>query len=179
MPKYDFRIEAPVKSSGTAGPRQFADLTSDPANAGIHAWNNPANAQADDDAVADTGVMGIAANSEYLKGLNPGFPGVPNTADVTEVRVRVRRHESLGAGTLEDQEAKLVVGGVVQVDNQAKVGGWPLAEEETVYTLAVALTGAQIRAADFGFVLSGVETTGVGAVTGNVDSMTIEADWSD
>jgi hypothetical protein len=138
----------------TIGPSNASSFSSDAANGGTKVWSSPERAESSDDSKARASAGASTGVSEYLKALSiADFSEIPDTAIVPQVVVEVEKSSPGNAG---DSEAKLVVAGVVQTDNQAESAffPWPASDAYSTYTFTVDLTGAQAKAADFGFVFA-------------------------
>lgn len=110
-------------------------------------------------------------------GPNPAVIGDADT--VTQVTVNVERKARNSGGNPVDFRASLYVGGVLQADNQADaVNAWPTTDTVKSYTFAVNLTGAQVKAADFGFALAAVTTGAKYTNLLSIDSITFEFEYS-
>lgn len=141
------------------GPVNFASAVNDTSVGGSLAWSLPANALLTEGGFQVYATSGSArTNRLRLTDASAGLGGIGDEDSVTEIVIGVKRVPSFA--TVHDIEAKLVLAGAVQSDNQAKPGPWVASETEEEYTFAVAFTGAQVKASDFGFVLSAGSTGG-------------------
>jgi hypothetical protein len=141
----------------SAGPFSFTSFSND-ASVGDKAWITPGNTFDDDGFFSVCSALPGGQSSNRHKSLAiSGAEAIPDAANVSEITISVRRFAA--GGSANDTDAILVVGGVVQADNQ-KALTWPSSEESIVYTFAVSLTGAQVKAADFGFVFRGENAGG-------------------
>lgn len=163
----------------TTGPANFATFSSDNA-VGTVAWTNASNAQTSNNSRAQAAALsGLEQVSQYLKCLNAStdLSDIPDDDVVTAIQIRIERHRTGGGTTtVSDNAVRLVVGGVVQSDNQAQEGTWPNGTDGAVtYDFeGLALTGAQVKASDFGVVLAaGLKTTVFDGVQANVDQISI------
>lgn len=164
----------------TSGPHNASVFANDAGNGATTDWLNPANAQASDNLYASTSPFGTGGG-RLMRRLAAtsvsGFSDIADDAVVSQILVEVERvaNDGVSGGAL-DNEAALIVGGVVQDDNQSQVGHWPLVEGYASYAFAVNLTGAQVKAADFGFALGAVE---ISVGTAQVDHIRFTATYAE
>ncbi len=171
----------PVLAS-TGGPNEPGSVVSD-SSGGSVAWSNPGNAQTADDAWATASTPGIAALSQYLKATNFGF-SIPSNAVIDGVTVKIERHSGAYAGLgVKDNTVKLVKSGSISGDNQADTDtAWPTTDGIKTYGSEsdlwnVALTPADVNAADFGVVLS-ANHYNPGPLTSYIDHITITINYT-
>lgn len=145
---------------------------------GTLAWNNPGNAEVQDDTDASATIAsGSAAVTHYLKGLNPGLS---ETLPPRQVIATVRRDSFVtGVNRARDHTVKLVVGGVVTGPNKAAADDWIGIYQSITYTWDIpadlSLTAVQVNASDFGIVFA-VQGIGLsGSVFPGVDYVNLTA----
>lgn len=127
-------------------------------------WSNPGNAQTQNDTDATNPVtVAFPDNaSSYLKALNYGdFSSIADGATIDLVTVYIRRKlTASGAQTVNDHVVKLVKGGTVSGNNKADlVTDYTDSYSIITYSYTpaqwgVTLTGADVKATDFGCVFS-------------------------
>jgi len=146
--------------------------------AGESVWQNPNNILASDNTRAQAMLMYPGSQqSGKLNAMNPGSTEIPDAAAVTQVLVNVERSAGNSGGSPKDLRASLIIGGVLQADNQAKAAVWPTSDSVVTYTFNVSLTGAQVKAADFGFSLSAITAGAKYQNVVRVDSVTFEFEY--
>src|SRR6185436_10536158 len=94
----------------------------------------------------------------------------------TGILVEIERRKGLATGTITDSEVKIVKNGVIGSENKATADEW-VSTFDIFYSYGGSAdlwsetwTPAQINSPDFGFVLSTIETSGVGTERARVDS---------
>lgn len=145
-----------MPDTGATAPGTGADDSA----VGTITWSNPGNITADDFARANAlGGSSPPTTSHYLKATNYGFDAsVPSDATIDGVEVTFRRFRT-GGGTA-DNIVRLVVGGTVSGDDKAGDNTWTASIETadtyggSTDTWGLSLTAAQVRATDFGVVIS-------------------------
>lgn len=137
---------------------KFVGTGADDAAVGSEVWANPTNIQSDDASVAS--ISSLDAVSHYLKGTMSGnLFAIPVGATIDGVIFSYQRSDP-AQGVVTDLTVKLVKGGVVSGTNKADINDdWGAVPEVKTYGGAadlwgLALTAADVNAADFGVVLS-------------------------
>lgn len=158
------------------GPLSPSSITNS-VTAGEANWANPGNAVGSDNAKATALLSGMQQQTGKLQAWNPNPTDIADSDTVAQVAVNVEKSAGSLAGSPVDLRASLYVGGVLQADNQAAAGVWPTSDTVNTYVFAVNLTGAQVKASDFGFMLS-AKASGSRFTNGvNVDNITFEFDY--
>ena len=148
----------------SVGPNNPTSGTDDNA-VGTVTWADPGNIITSDDADATATIATGDAITHYLKALFD-FSAIPADAtSIDGIQADIERMYQIGTGSTHDESVKLIVGGVVVGDEKAIVGDWPTADAYATYGGAADLWGlapsvAEVRAADFGVVLSAHITKG-------------------
>ncbi|MCE9555911.1 MAG: hypothetical protein K8T91_21390 [Planctomycetes bacterium] len=139
------------------GPYNLTTFSNDTA-VGTKAWEDAGDAISSNDTYAsnyDLNQNGMITN--YLKALQMDGAYSPAGGFVPKVvHVTIERRDT-GDRTLslvKDHAVKLVVGGVVQADNQASPLAWPESDEKMIYRFLTTASRAQTLAGDFGVVLA-------------------------
>jgi hypothetical protein len=149
------------------GPRHPGAVASD-GSFGTSPWTNPGNAASSNDTYAVTAPGGVP--TQYLLASNFGF-AIPSPATIAGIEVTVERQSS--AGTIVDNRARIVKGGVVGATDLATVDVWPITDTIVTYGSDSELWGETWTPADvndpgFGFALAvtdNVDTAGVDDIT--------------
>jgi hypothetical protein len=138
----------------TIGPSNASSFASSNANGGNTAWANPGNAATDNSSYTTVnGIFGGGFSERLTAQSISDFAALADDDHVSEIVVEVKR-SSTSANKLIDNEAKLIVAGVVQDDNRAIAGFWGSSDAYVTYTFSVSLTGAEVKGATFGFLLA-------------------------
>lgn len=140
---------------------------------GTAAWSNAPNIALDDGSYASTALT--TATTLYLQAFDFGFDAlVPATATIDGVVVSIARNTVDGSGVA-DSSIRLVVGGSIVGTNKSAGAFWAFGGSDTTVnfggsadTWGVALTAANVRASDFGAVLSATLTN---------DAALVDAVW--
>lgn len=161
----------------SVGPITFS-AGSDDAGVGTFAWASTSNVTADDGSYAAASNLS-AATSHYLfaQNVSSGLSAIPDGANVTNVELIIERSQSGFGADVTDSTVKMIVAGSVSGDNKAAAGAWPGSDTQKSYSYAPGaggwnvgtLTGAQVKATNWGFALS--VALGDFSITGNVDYM--------
>src|SRR3989344_5133946 len=154
----------------TASTPTIAGTGANDATVGTQAWGTPdeitVTGGGDDGVYADTGVMAKSEVSEYLKATNFGF-AIPDGSTILGIKVEIDRKEgnTQAAGGVKDSEVKIVkADATIGVTNKADTTNfWPTTEAVATYGSVSDLwgeswTSANINDADFGVVLSAINT---------------------
>ncbi len=161
-----------VQIAGPAYPVTGAD----DASVGTHAWTSPGNITAGGAGAAFVTGMDVGATTHYLMGTGCVL-NVPSDATINGVEVAIKRRDTDGTEQLIDNAVKLVKGGVVSGNNKANtLTAWPASYAVRLYggptdLWGLALTAADVNAANFGAVLAVDSPTDFG--TPAVDEMQI------
>lgn len=127
---------------------------SNDAAVGTAAWSNPTNASSSNDSYA-TCSLGASEQSNYLKGLNPGFPAIRPTGISASFERKCNT-----ANFVVDVIVKLVVGGSVVGTNKSAGAGWPNSDATATFSwsdaelVSLGVTSSVVSASDFGVVIS-------------------------
>ena len=166
----------------TAAPTTF---TSDP-SAGTVAWSSPGLAAASDDLYAIAS-LGPLESTQRLKGLGADL-AIPAGATILGVEVLVEATaDTLSGAAFEFAEVSLVVGGSITGENRGgqALGGGEDGDGTLVFggptdLWGLALTPAQVAAADFGAVVRVAETTGAieGLASVSVDHVQVRVHYA-
>jgi hypothetical protein len=148
----------------TQGPRSPGAVVDD-ASFGGAGWFPAANASASDNVWAQVSPGGFPTH--YLKATSFGFT-IPTPAQILGIEVLVERHAAVG--TIIDNRARIVKGGVIGTAERALGGTWPLMDATVTYGNPSDLWGttwtpADVNNAGFGFAL---------AVDDNVDTAAVD-----
>jgi hypothetical protein len=147
------------------------------AGIGTIAWSNPGNVTALDATYADV-VLAAGEVSNYLKGTGIA-PEIPDDAIITNIEVRF--HVAVGDPVTADiTTVQLVVGGAIVGNNLGDSATWVGTKIYSGTTglagdWGVTVTPAELRAADFGFVISITDDGSAG--TYQVDYMTVSVEY--
>lgn len=138
------------------------------------AWNTPSRVTADDGLSTVATLTSANPVSQDLKGTNPTI-SLPPGAVIDGIQVKIQIHIQ-NAGSIQDLQVKLIVGGTIVGDNKAQYTYTGTAFEY-VYGGATDLWGltpidTEIEAADFGVSLSSQRISGSVPIV-NVDYMAI------
>lgn len=137
------------------------------------AWSDPSNAAAEDGGVASLTTIGQPKKTELLKALGLVASTVPANATIVGVAVRVLKAVSVSGTGITDFTAQLVKDGTLQGNNLADTAKiWTTDGLYFVYggekeLWGLALTPADVNAADFGFVLRAAFTVNFRALSVN------------
>lgn len=121
---------------------------------GTPAWGNPGNAAVDDSNYAEASCSNNQV-TQYLRARRLSGINIDDEAIITSITVRVRK--GMPAQTGVDEHARLIVGDVVQDDNQADTAtNWTTfsGTDYASYTFVGEWTGAQLKASGFGFAIA-------------------------
>ncbi len=134
---------------------------SDDAAAGNVAWSSPSNAASSNDSYA-TATLSASQTTHYLKALGGCFV-IPPASTITNVEARVEAKAS--GSDVADLEVKLVKGGVISGTSQHTGSALGTSDSVRSYsaspaTWGVALTAADVNAADFGVALRYTNSAG-------------------
>ncbi len=140
-----------------SGPFNLTNFSSSGAGT---AWSNPINAITSNNIYAVCNNLGVGAYSQIWKGLLLSDTGViPDTDLVTGVKVEIERKLN-GPYAIRDYQLFIVVGGAILgvVNHADTASNWPTVEAYKSYgidgdTWGKTLTGADVKAADFGVYL--------------------------
>lgn len=151
----------------STGPLQFENFSDDSA-VGTETWSSPENCATSDDSRATVSLT--ETQSHYLKGLFCDWAEPPDDADTIDgIEIKVERSTDGGGGVIVDTIARLVKGGSVVGDNKVIGLAWTGTDTVDTYGGAADLwgttwTAAEVKASDFGFVISVQENLGLTTV---------------
>lgn len=151
----------------STGPIEFGTYSDDSA-VGTEAWSNPGNAGVSDDSRATVSLT--ETQSHYLKCIFSDWAEPPDDADtINGIEISIERSTDGGGGVVVDTIARLVKVGSVVGDNKAIGIAWTGTDTVDTYGGAADLwgttwTAAEVKDADFGFVISVQENLGLTTV---------------
>lgn len=163
------------KSVSIIGPSNGAVFSEDNSNGGFGNWIMPSRVSISDDMHTMYATIGSFL-SPYLTVLSvPDFSVIPDSANVSDIILRVEKHANKLDMSFDD-EIVLVVDGTIQTDNQKLLTAWPLSDTVFIYHFYVTLTGAQIKAVNFGAAISvqHIDPTMAG-ITSSIDHVNFTA----
>lgn len=146
----------------TAGPT-ICGTGSNSAFGGGTAWTNPSNCTADDATVAKAILPG-AGTSDYLEATNFGF-SIPAGATIDGIEFLIQGREKTTSDDINDNEVKVIKGGVRGTENKAAAGEWPTTFTDRTYGGSADLwseswTYSDINASDFGVAFAAYSVLG-------------------
>lgn len=143
-------------------------------------WTNPSNALTDDSTYASV-VTGTGNQSYYLWLTNPNPTEIGDSDTIDAIRIRMRRDASTN-NRVEDYEIRIIVAGVVSGDNKADtVTKWGVVSTTITYgdlasdVWSLTLTGADVKASNFGFAVS---IEGAGGAEGRVEFVDVTFEYT-
>lgn len=151
----------------STGPIAFENYSDDSA-VGTETWSSVLNAEASDDSRATASLT--ETQSHYLKGLFCDWAEPPaDGATIDGIEISIERSTDGGGGVVVDAVVRLVKAGTVVGDNKASGLAWPTTDGTATYGGAADLwgttwTAAEVKATNFGFVISVQENLGLTTV---------------
>ena len=135
-------------------------------------WSNYVNCLVNDGLIAQCLMFDAGDYSSELLGENLSATGIPDTAIIRGIAVRVEKRQAVADAT--DFAVRLQKDGSIAGENKAIAGTWPISYYYTEYgafndTWGLSLTGADVNAANFGFSIKAF--TELGGVVLQVDHM--------
>lgn len=159
----------------STGPWSFEDFADDSA-VGTETWSTPVKAESSDD--NRTTVSLTETQSHYLKCTSiAGDGNPPDGATIDGIEISIERSTDGGGGVVVDAVVRLVKAGTVVGDNKASGLAWPTTDGTATYGGAADLwgttwTAAEVKATNFGVVLSAQENLGLTTVA-RVDAILV------
>lgn len=143
---------------------------------GTVAWSNPGNAVSSNNSRSNASMAG-GDTSNYLKLTNYNPTAIGDTDTVTQIVAKVERSNSqAGSREVRDSVLRLVIEGTIVGSNLAATAtNWPGSDAVATYTFSgLSYTGAQVKAATSGIVLSISAPGGAASPGGEVDVITLD-----
>lgn len=148
---------------------------------GTATWTNPTNCLTGGDAAWATDGAAGGVTTHYLQATaltGAALASVGDTDTVSQVQISVIRQKQgpgLTSGILDNRACLIVDGTVVTANNQKNLSAWSNTSETITYTFSgLSLTGAQLKASNFGFALAAdTNWTAGGNVIAAVDSISL------
>lgn len=146
-------------------------------------WSNPSDTQLDNNIYAtDVWDSALGANGDILDCTELGRQGIPSTATITGITVRISRKGS-APSILKDLTVQLIKGGTAQGDNKASASSYGGGEAVATYgsssdLWSLTLTPDDVMAADFGVRFQPQTTAVSGSVTVSIDLISIQVHYT-